>query len=362
MADRLAELSAAGVSIWLDDLSRGAITSGGLARDVAELSVVGVTTNPSIFQAAIKNGEEYAAQFAGLKGASPEEAVTAATTQDVRDACDVLRPVFDATGGKDGRVSIEVDPRLAHDTEATIAQAKELWQIVDRPNTMIKIPATIAGLPAITAVIAEGISVNVTLIFSVDRYRAVAAAYIDGLERAVAAGKDLSTIRSVASVFVSRIDAKVDPLLTEIGTAEALALRGTVAVANNRVMYGEYLSIFGSERFASLPGANAQRVLWASTGVKDPDYPDTLYVETLVAPDTVNTMPRATLEASADHLEVVGDTVTGEIDASRAVLADVERLGISLDTVFEELEAEGVSKFEDAWNELLADVTAVLEG
>lgn len=358
----LKALSDAGVSIWLDDLSRGALTSGQLQANVDEKSVVGVTTNPTIFANAITKGDDYAAQMAELAaaGAGRDEAVTAATTDDVRNACDLLRPVFDATAGKDGRVSIEVDPRLATQTQPTIEQARALWATVARPNAMIKIPATVEGLPAVTQVIGEGISVNVTLIFSLDRYRAVANAYIDGLERAHAAGIDLSTIRSVASFFVSRIDSEVDKRLDKIGTPEALALKGKVAVANARLAYKAYEEIFSSPRFAALPGAHKQRVLWASTGVKNPDYPDTLYVDTLVADNVVNTMPHATVDACADHIEVTGDTIRPNYEDAEAVMAGLARVGISFDEVTALLEKEGVEKFEQSWEELLADIDAAL--
>ena len=362
MSQNLKDLSAAGVSVWLDDLSRGAIKSGALQKNIDEMSVVGVTTNPTIFAAALAKGADYVEQMHALAaaGASPDDAVVAATTDDVREACDILRPVYDATG-KDGRVSIEVDPRLARETEPSIEQARMLWKTVDRPNVLIKIPATLEGLPAITQVISEGISVNVTLIFSLDRYRAVADAYIAGLEKAHAAGLDLSTIHSVASFFVSRIDTEVDKRLEAIGTDEALALRGKVAVANARLAYEAYLEIFSSERFKALPGANAQRVLWASTGVKNPAYPDTLYVAELVADNVVNTMPGATVAACADHLVVTGDTIMPNLDNARQVMADLERVGVDFDDVTTQLENEAVDKFEVSWNELLDSVSNALK-
>lgn len=361
MSEALKRLSEAGVSIWLDDLSRGAIASGALAKDLQNLSVVGVTTNPTIFAAALAKGEDYAEQMRELSaaGASLDEAVLAATTDDVRNACDVFAEIYRETG-QDGRVSIEVDPRLAHQTEATIEQAHVLWETVDRPNAMIKIPATLAGLPAITSVIGSGISVNTTLIFSLDRYRSVANAYIEGLEKAHAAGIDLTEIHSVASFFISRIDSEVDKRLDAIGTPEALALKGKVAIANGRLAYEAYEEIFSSERFRALPGANKQRVLWASTGVKNPDFPDTLYVSELVAPNVVNTMPAATLAASADHLEVTGDTVTPNYDNARGVMAALASVGISFDEVTQLLEDEGVVKFENSWEELLQSVAAAL--
>ncbi|MEU1304761.1 transaldolase [Streptomyces shenzhenensis] len=365
-AGALERLSAEGVSIWLDDLSRRRISSGNLAELVARRHVVGVTTNPSIFQAAIGSGEGYEEQLADLavRGVTVDEAVRMMTTADVRAAADVLRPVYDATGGRDGRVSIEVDPRLAHDTAATVAEAKQLAWLVDRPNVMIKIPATEAGLPAITEVIGLGISVNVTLIFSLERYRQVMDAYLAGLEKARAAGLDLSTVHSVASFFVSRVDSEIDKRLTLLGTDQARALKGRAALANARLAYEAYEDVFGGgARWTALAGAraNKQRPLWASTGVKDPAYKDTLYVAELVAPGTVNTMPEATLDATADHGDITGDTVTGGYAQARADLAAVERLGISYDEVVRKLESEGVAKFEAAWQELLTAVGKSLD-
>ncbi|MFF0513053.1 transaldolase [Streptomyces sp. Tu 4128] len=364
-AGALKRLADQGVSVWLDDLSRRRIDSGNLAELIRTKNVVGVTTNPSIFQAAIGSGEGYEEQLADLatRGVTVDEAVRMMTTADVRAAADVLREVYDATGGRDGRVSIEVDPRLAHDTGATIAEARQLAWLVDRPNVMIKIPATRAGLPAITEVIGAGISVNVTLIFSLERYGEVMDAYLAGLEKARAAGLDLSAIHSVASFFVSRVDSEIDKRLTLLGTEEALALRGKAALANARLAYEAYENVFAGDRFTALAGAraNAQRPLWASTGVKDPAFRDTLYVEELVAPGTVNTMPEATLDAAADHGDVRGDTVTGGYAQARADLAAVERLGVSYDEVVEQLEQEGVAKFENAWQDLLDAVTKSLD-
>ncbi|MFI6460908.1 transaldolase [Streptomyces sp. NPDC050528] len=363
-AGTLKRLSDEGVSIWLDDLSRKRIESGNLAELVDTKNVVGVTTNPSIFQAAIGSGEGYEQQLADLavRKVTVEEAVRMMTTADVRAAADILRPVYEATGGQDGRVSIEVDPRLAHHTEATIAEAKQLSWLVDRPNVMIKIPATKAGLPAITEVIGEGISVNVTLIFSLERYREVMDAYLAGLEKAKAAGIDLATIHSVASFFVSRVDSEIDKRLTAIATDEALALKGKAALANARLAYEAYEEVFSGDRWTALAGAeaNKQRPLWASTGVKDPAYKDTLYVDELVAPGTVNTMPEATLNATADHGDIHGDTVTGGYAQARADLDAVERLGISYDVVVKQLEDEGVAKFEVAWQDLLDAVAKSL--
>ncbi|MGW0911217.1 transaldolase [Streptomyces sp. NPDC002784] len=361
----LKRLSDEGVSIWLDDLSRKRIASGNLAELVATKHVVGVTTNPSIFQAAIGSGDGYEEQLADLavRGVTVDEAVRMMTTADVRAAADVLRPVYDRTGGRDGWVSIEVDPRFAHDTAATVAEARQLAWLVDRPNVMIKIPATRAGLPAITAALAQGISVNVTLIFSLERYREVMDAYLLGLEKAAERGLDLSAIHSVASFFVSRVDSEIDKRLTVLGTDEALALKGRAALANARLAYQAYEEVFSSDRWvkSATAHANRQRPLWASTGVKDPAYKDTLYVDDLVAPGTVNTMPEGTLNATADHGDITGDTVTGGYAQAGADLEAVERLGISYDEVVTKLEDEGVAKFEAAWQELLDAVAKSLD-
>lgn len=359
----LARLREAGVAVWLDDLSRELLRGGGLQRLVTERGVVGVTTNPTIFASALAKGDAYDEQLRELAAASAsvDDAVVAITTDDVREACDVLAPVHRATG-RDGRVSLEVDPRLARDTEGTLAAARRLWATVDRPNLFIKIPATVEGLPAITAAIAEGISVNVTLIFSLERYRAVVDAYLDGLEQARAKGLDLTTIESVASFFVSRVDAAVDPQLDALGTPEAAELRGSIAVANARLAYRYFEEVSASERWRGLAtaGAQPQRPLWASTGVKDPAYPDTLYVDELVAPDTVNTMPGKTLEAVAEHGDVRGDTVTPAYDDAVTRLERLAGLGIDIDAVTAQLEHEGVDKFEASWDELLETVTAGL--
>ena len=357
MTDSLKALAAAGVAIWLDDLSRERLASGNLADVVRDKGVVGVTTNPSIFQKAMAEGTAYDAQLKDLaaRGVDVGEAVRALTTYDVRWACDVLRPVYDANKGLDGRVSIEVDPRLAHDCDRTIAEARALWWLVDRPNLFIKIPATLEGIPAIEQALAEGISVNVTLIFSIERYRAVMEAFITGLERARAAGHDLATIHSVASFFVSRVDTEVDKRLEKIGSQEASDLRGEAAIANARLAYAAYLEVFGSDRWKALEsaGASAQRPLWASTGVKDPAYDDTRYVVELVAPGTVNTMPEPTLDAVADHGVVRGDTITPNIPAAQELLSKLASVGIDMDDVVEVLEVEGVEKFETAWAELI---------
>lgn len=354
----LAALSAAGVSVWLDDLSRERLQSGNLQDLIDTKSIVGVTTNPSIFQAAFAHGDSYDGQIAELaeRGADVDATIRTITTDDVRTACDVLAPQWEASAGIDGRVSIEVDPRLANETEKTVAQAIELWKIVDRPNLLIKIPATKAGLPAITAVLAEGISVNVTLIFSVERHREVIDAYLAGLEKAREAGHDLSKIHSVASFFVSRVDTEIDKRLEKIGSEAALALRGQAGVANARLAYAAYQEVFeGGQRYQGLQadGARVQRPLWASTGVKNPDYSDTLYVTELVAPNTVNTMPEKTIDAVADHGVVTGDTITGTAAAAQEVFDKVSAIGVDLTDVFLVLENEGVEKFIASWTDLL---------
>ena len=365
MTDRLEALSAAGVSVWLDDLSRERIETGNLEELVKDRSVVGVTTNPTIFASALADGERYDDQLRRLAadGADADAAIRAITTDDVRRACDVLAPVAERTSA-DGRVSIEVDPGLARDTEGTIAQARDLWRTVDRPNCFIKIPATEQGLPAITAAIAEGISVNVTLIFSIDRYRAVMDAYLTGLEKARDAGLDLSAIASVASFFVSRVDSEVDKRLDAIGGDEAASLKGEAAIANARLAYAAYEEVFSTDRWRVLAeaGAKVQRPLWASTGVKNPDYPDTLYVSELVVADTVNTMPEKTLEAFADHGEVRGDTVSGAADQAQAVMDRIRAVGVDMDDVLVVLEDEGVQKFDDSWAELVQTVEQQLAG
>jgi len=364
MSERLQALAGAGVSIWLDDLSRERIETGNLADLVKDKSVVGVTTNPTIFAAAIADGERYDEQVRKLvaDGATSDLVIFALTTDDVRDACDVLAPVHQEHPA-DGRVSIEVEPDLAHDTDATIASAQELWRAVDRPNALIKIPGTPAGLPAITATIAKGISVNVTLIFGIGRYREVMDAYLTGLERARAAGLDLSSIHSVASFFVSRVDTEVDRRLDEIGSEEALALRGEAAVANARLAYAAYQEVLASDRWQTLAaaGANPQRPLWASTGVKNEAYPDTLYVTELVVANTVNTMPEKTMEAFADHGEVRGDMVTGRADAAQQVFDRLAAVGVDFDDVLDVLEREGVEKFSKSWHELVATVEGQME-
>ena len=365
MNDALAALDRNGVSVWLDDISRDRLRSGNLQELIDDKHVVGVTSNPTIFQKALEKGDAYDDQLRDLKTReiAIDGVIRYLMAYDIRWACDVLRPVYDRTGGQDGRVSIEVDPRLAHDTARTTAEAKGLWWLVDRPNVMIKIPATEEGLPSIAEATAAGINVNVTLIFGLDRYDQVMDAYLAGLERAREKGLDLSMIRSVASFFVSRVDTEVDKRLDKIGTDEARALRGKAAVANARLAYERYEKVIASDRWQALAaaGANVQRPLWASTGVKDPAYDDTMYVVDLVAPDTVNTMPEATLDAVADHGSITGNTIAGSYDDARKVIDDLAGLGVGYDEVIEVLEAEGVQKFEDSYAQLAESVRGQLE-
>ena len=365
LRDPLSTLSAAGVAVWLDDLSRPRIRSGNLAALLRDRSVVGVTTNPSIFQKALEHGEAYDEQVRdlALRGTDIGETLRAITTMDVREACDVLRPVWEATGGRDGRVSIEVDPRIAHDTARTTAEARALWWLVDRPNLFIKIPATLAGLPSISQALAEGISVNVTLIFSLERYDAVMEAYLTGLERRRAVGGSLEGLESVASFFVSRVDTEIDARLDKLGSDEATALKGKAAVANAQLAYQHYEKVFSGPRWQALAdaGAQPQRPLWASTGVKDPAYDDTMYVVDLVAPGVVNTMPEATMQAVFDHGVVPTDSVRGSYADAQGVLDALAAVGVDYDDVVGVLEAEGVEKFETAWNQLIEQVTASIE-
>jgi transaldolase len=357
----LAELSAAGVAVWLDDLSRDRIRTGNLQELVDEYSVVGVTTNPTIFAAAISGSDSYDDQLHALavRQVSVEEALRTITAADVRDACDLLRPIHDRQPG-DGRVSLEVAPGLAHDTDATDSEAAHLWWLVDRPNLFIKIPATEAGLPAITDTIAKGISVNVTLIFSLDRYRAVMDAYLSGLEKRVAGGGSLDGIASVASFFVSRVDTEIDKRLDKAG-ADA-SLKGKAGIANAQLAYQAYEEVFTSDRWRALEakGAVPQRPLWASTGVKNPEYSDTMYISELIAPGTVNTMPEKTMKAFADHGEP-GTPVQKAYEDAAAVMKAVEDAGVDLDDVFRVLEDEGVQKFVDSWDELTESVRTELE-
>jgi len=365
MSERLKALADAGVSIWLDDLSRERIETGNLAELVKNSSVVGVTTNPTIFAAALSDGERYSVQVADLAkaGKSVDEATFELTTSDVREACNIMLDTWTSTGGVDGRVSIEVSPALAFDTDATVAEAKKLWEAVDRPNLFIKIPATIEGLPAITSALAEGISVNVTLIFGLDRYQDVMEAYLAGLEQAKEKGISLGDIHSVASFFVSRVDTEIDRRLDAIDDPAAQDLKGRAAIANARLAYQKYEQVFSDDRFLALraEGAHTQRPLWASTGVKDPDYPDTMYVTDLLVNNTVNTMPEKTMAAFADHGEVKGDQVTGRYDEARQLMDRLNELGIDYDDVIATLEREGVDKFVTSWNGLLDTVKDNLE-
>jgi transaldolase len=365
MSDRLQALADAGVSIWLDDLSRERIKTGNLEQLISDSSVVGVTTNPTIFASALAKGEQYDDQMRELAavGSSVGDAIKALTTDDVRDACDLFSGVHSSSGGFDGRVSIEVEPGLAMDTDGTTAEAADLFKIVDRPNVLIKIPATKPGLPAIQASIAEGISINVTLIFALERYRGVIDAYLSGLEQAAANGHDLSQIHSVASFFISRVDSEVDKRLDAIGGDSATALKSKAALANARLAYALYEEEFSSERWAALEakGANRQRPLWASTGVKDPNLPDTLYVSELVVANTVNTMPEKTLKAFADHGEVQGDRVSGTAEEAQQVFDDLAAAGVDFDDVVEVLETEGLQKFDASWAELVETVQTALD-
>ncbi|MEV5891123.1 transaldolase [Nonomuraea fuscirosea] len=358
MSENLNKLSGQGVAIWLDDISRERLRTGNLDQLIKEKNVVGVTSNPTIFAGALSKGDAYDTQLHDLavRGVDVGEAVRAITTYDIRWAADVLRPVYDASGGVDGRVSLEVDPRLARESEKTVAEARALWWLVDRPNLLIKIPATLEGLPAITQAISEGISVNVTLIFSLERYRAVMDAWLTGLEAAQAKGLDLASIESVASFFVSRVDTEIDKRLDQLGKPE---LKGKAGVANARLAYAAFEDVVNSERWQRLraAGARPQRPLWASTGVKNPEYSDTLYVDQLVAPGTVNTMPEKTLDATADHANVTGDTVRPFYEQAWNTMAALKDAGVDYDDVVRVLEEEGVEKFEASWNELLESVT-----
>jgi transaldolase len=362
--DVLDQLSAAGVSIWLDDISRDRLATGNLAALIRDQHVVGVTSNPTIFAHALASGSAYDRQIADLevREVGLEEASRAVTTYDIRWACDVLRPVYDATDGVDGRVSIEVDPRIARDTAKTVAEARALWWLVDRPNLFIKIPATEQGLPAITQCLSEGISINVTLIFALERYGQVMDAFFAGLEQAGQAGRDLASIESVASFFVSRVDTEVDQRLDKIGTPEAEALRGQAAIANARLAYQLYEERFATPRWQALrrAGARPQRPLWASTSTKNPAYPDTMYVTELVAPGTVNTMPEATLHAMADHGQLEGNRGSSGYAEARQLFVDLEKLGIGYQDVVTVLEEEGVAKFSASWQEMLDTLSTEL--
>lgn len=364
MSDKLRALSDLGVSIWLDDLSRHRLRSGDLAERMREDSVVGVTTNPAIFSAAIGDGADYTDQVRELAATDTpvDDAVFELIIDDVQEACDVMRPIFEESGGADGRVSIEVDPRISADTQATIAQAMDLWKRVDRPNAMIKIPATPGSLPAVTEAIASGICVNVTLIFSVEQYRRVIDAYFTGLEQALERGLDVSTIHSVASFFVSRIDTEVDQRLDALGSEEAQQLRSTLGLANARLAYQAYEESLQTDRWEALAqaGANRQRPLWASTGVKDPKLSPTLYVDELAVDDTVNTMPEKTLRATSEQSQLHGDAVRGTYEDADNRFARLAELGIDFEDVSQQLLKEGVDKFETAWNDLLENVRKAL--
>jgi transaldolase len=348
-----------GTSIWLDDLSRSKITgtdAHSLPQRIKNDGVVGVTTNPSIFSAAISGSQDYAADIAALSGATVEEVITKLTTDDVRQACDLFTEIYTATNGVDGRVSIEVDPRSAHETEKTISEGLSLFKLIGRPNVMIKVPATLEGLPAITALISAGVSVNVTLIFSIERYEAVISAFMAGLEARIARGESITDIHSVASFFISRIDTTIDPLLDKSNNSH---LRGKAAVANAHLAYELFLKLSGSDRWKAIAahGGNMQRPLWASTGVKDPAYEDTRYVVELVADNCVNTMPQGTLDALLDHGVVRGDTISDQFAHARETIAAIESAGVSIAAITQELEVDGVKKFSDAWTALLASVS-----
>ena len=356
--DVIQQLRKLGTSVWLDDLSRDRLRSGNLQEIIASKGIAGVTTNPAIFATAMGAGTAYDAQIADLAATETPavNAVFAMASDDVREACDAFTGIYETTDGVDGRVSLEVDPRLAHDREATVAQARELAEKVDRPNVMIKIPATEECLPAITDVLAEGISVNVTLIFSVSRYRQVCEAFLNGLEAAADNGKDLSTIHSVASFFVSRVDTEVDKRLEKLGETE---LQGQAALANARLAYAAFEeTLLTNPRWEKLraKGAHIQRPLWASTSVKNPDYPDTLYVDALAGPRTVNTMPEATLDAVIDHSEADEDLLSGKKMQAEIVFQQLDAVGVDLGDVWQVLEEEGVQKFIDSWEELLETV------
>ena len=373
MAQALDDLAASQVSIWLDDLSRPRIQTGSLARMVKGGEIVGITTNPTIFAKAIGAGSGYEDQLRdlALRGTAIGETLRLLTAWDVRAACDILRPVYERTAARDGRVSIEVDPRISGDTDRTAAEARGLWWLVDRPNLFIKIPATLAGLPAITASLADGISVNVTLIFSLNRYRAVLDAFLTGMEQRKAAGGSVVGIESVASFFISRVDTEVDRRLGQMTAqasdkdlaAELDRLRGQAALANARLAYEIYEQMLLSDRWKALAaaGARPQRLLWASTGVKDKTFSDTRYVTDLVAPDTVNTMPEATLLAVADHGEILGDAVRGSYAAAHALFETLSRAGLDIEAVANTLEEQGIASFAKSWDELIASVTKQIQ-
>lgn len=367
--DRLAALTAAGVSIWLDDLSRGRVVSGDLRRLIDDKHVVGVTSNPTIFAVALAHRGVYTPQIRELvrHGTTAADAVRKLMVVDVQEACDLFRGVWEVSDGVDGRVSLEVNPDFAGNCEATVREAVSLMRAVGRPNLYVKIPATRASLPAITDALALGVDINVTLIFSVERYREVMAAYLAGLERALDDGAPLSSIHSVASFFVSRVDVEVDRRLEEIGSDEALALRGMAGIANSRLAYQAFQETFTGPRWERLAakGARVQRPLWASTGVKNPTYPDTMYVTELAVPGTVNTMPEATLNAFAEHGSLRradnGDAVTGRAAEAREVIDAIAAAGVDLAEVFTVLERDGVDRFARSWAELYETVRRSME-
>jgi transaldolase len=373
MAQALNDLEAAGVSVWLDDLSRARILTGSLARMVDEGDIVGITTNPTIFAKAISTGSGYEEQLRdlALRGTAIGESLRLLTAWDVRAACDILRPIYDRSAFRNGRASIEVDPRISGDADRTAAEARGLWWLVDRPNLFIKIPATVAGLPAITATIADGISVNVTLIFSLNRYRAVLDAFQTGLEQRLANGGDLARIESVASFFISRVDSEVDGQLSTIAAkpgnmgraSDINRLRGQAAIANARLAYEIYEQMLVSDRWKALArkGARPQRLLWASTGVKDKTFSDTRYVTDLVAPDTVNTMPEATLVAVVDHGIIRGDAIRGTYAVARQTMEALKRVGIDVENNANTLEERGIASFAKSWDELIGTVTKQIE-
>ncbi len=368
MTNALQRLSALGTSIWLDDLSRSRLTNpendNSLKNLIENYSVVGVTTNPSIFDNALKDSQTYAETFAALKkdGASVDQAIRKVTTTDVRDACDLFIDTYQRSKGVDGRVSIEVDPRLAHKTQETIIQGRELWNEVGRENLFIKVPATLAGLPAIELLISEGISVNVTLIFSTQRYEEVLLAYVSGIEKRLASGADISQIQSVASFFVSRVDTAIDPILDLMQSNDGAPLRGKAAVANAHLAYEIFLNFIQSDRWKKLAdsGASPQRLLWASTGVKDPTYLKDKYVTELAAPWTVNTMPEQTLRAVRDLNPKIQDAISSEVINAHKILQDLAALGIDYSKVVADLEVDGIKKFEESWQHLLQTVKQAL--
>ena len=359
MANALEQISQAGVAVWLDDLSRQRLKDRSLENLISQDYVVGVTTNPSIFAAAIGKSDLYHEDILRNRNLSIEEIITKLTTDDVRSACDVFEQTFMDSNKADGRVSIEVDPRFARDANKTVAQGKHLWQIIDRPNLLIKVPATIEGLPAITALIAEGISVNVTLIFSVTRYKQVLAAYAEGISRRISSGKSVNDIHSVASFFISRIDSAIDAMLPSDSP-----IRGCAAIANAAIAYESFLSFESSDNWRVLAndGANVQRPLWASTGVKDPAYDSTRYVMQLVAKNTVNTMPETTLNAVKQFGVFQGDSITPNFTASKSNIAKLALAGIDIEKITQDLELDGVAKFESSWNELMNSVKAIALG